>query len=448
MGKTRAEIQRKYRERKKAKLGEDYHKAERERVRKYYLPAAALSNKKRKKQNCIMKVRNRRCREKRKNLLGRLQIRESADDIQSESGYGTLSESNIAPVAEHNERLIVSLPTISVAARARGSKKARTRALARAHKSIRLLEKQKFELERKLKTKSKQLERLRKKMVTKTSTLHSGNTSKEPFVETSASPRTKTNHDVEQLRLTPKRRKLVAKKLLLSNVLLAEVKDAKKTSSKKKHSILHKVVAGKVSKKYRCIRAISSETGLSRNSMMTSQSKTLSCTKEKRRSITQVFAMKVEEFLSREDNCRVQPGKADVKKGKQTKVLTDYMRNLLQKFLSENPEIKMSMATFCRLRPKHILLARFISRNACQCLKHQNMALKVQAMRKAGIKMSENPEHVCANLEHIDEIFDQLDISVTSIKFRQWKKVDLENNQKKMMVVEVEVSRTKFISQR
>lgn len=46
---------------------------------------------------------------------------------------------------------------------------------------------------------------------------------------------------------------------------------------------------------------------------------------------------------------------------------------------------------------------------------HQNMALKVQALRKAGMKMSENPEHVCADKENIDQAFDQLDGSITSI---------------------------------
>jgi len=81
-----------------------------------------------------------------------------------------------------------------------------------------------------------------------------------------------------------------------------------------------------------------------------------------------------------------------VKQGKQTKVLTDYLNNLNEKFIAENSELKVSLATFCRLRPKHILLAKFISRNACPCLKHQNMAMKVAAMRKVGAKLSENPE--------------------------------------------------------
>lgn len=45
MGKTRAEIQRQYRERKKAKEGEHYLERERERNRKNYVPIAARTKK-------------------------------------------------------------------------------------------------------------------------------------------------------------------------------------------------------------------------------------------------------------------------------------------------------------------------------------------------------------------------------------------------------------------
>jgi hypothetical protein len=46
------------------------------------------------------------------------------------------------------------------------------------------------------------------------------------------------------------------------------------------------------------------------------KSKCIVVQREQRKSISTKQAYKVEEFLSREDNCRVQPGKADVKKGK------------------------------------------------------------------------------------------------------------------------------------
>jgi len=71
--------------------------------------------------------------------------------------------------------------------------------------------------------------------------------------------------------------------------------------------------------------------------------------KETRKCVSKMIEKRIEEFLGREDNCRVQPGKKDVKQGKQTKVLTDYLNNLHEKFIAENSELKVSLATFCRL---------------------------------------------------------------------------------------------------
>ena len=73
-------------------------------------------------------------------------------------------------------------------------------------------------------------------------------------------------------------------------------------------------------------------------------------------------------------------------------VLTDYLDNLFRKFRSENPEVKISLATFKRIRPKHILLMSLISRHTCLCTKHQNMALIAKAMKAAGLDVPLNPE--------------------------------------------------------
>lgn len=51
-------IYRAYRERKKQALGQDFLKAERERVRQYYVPASLLSKKKRAERNQKNKLRN------------------------------------------------------------------------------------------------------------------------------------------------------------------------------------------------------------------------------------------------------------------------------------------------------------------------------------------------------------------------------------------------------
>lgn len=92
-----------------------------------------------------------------------------------------------------------------------------------------------------------------------------------------------------------------------------------------------------------------------------------------------VYEKDVHDFLKRDDNSRCMPGKADVKKSenikRQTRILTDYLANLYMKFIAECPIIKLSRATFCCMRPIHILTTTFISRSTCLCTKHQNMFL-------------------------------------------------------------------------
>jgi hypothetical protein len=141
MGKSRAQIQKEYRERKKQLLGAEYQKTERERVKKYYIPSAELSNKKRKQRNEKMKAANKRFRTRRQELLDRLRIYELSKESNDESGYASIgseaansteSDTEREPVTGDRERLIVSLPAIRMKSRANGAKKARSRALARA----------------------------------------------------------------------------------------------------------------------------------------------------------------------------------------------------------------------------------------------------------------------------------------------------------------------------
>ena len=68
MGKTRAEIQAAYRERKKQQMGEEaFLKAEANRVKKYYTPADQLSKRKLKarRKNVGQRVRKHRALQKR-----------------------------------------------------------------------------------------------------------------------------------------------------------------------------------------------------------------------------------------------------------------------------------------------------------------------------------------------------------------------------------------------
>ena len=64
MSKTRAEIQRAYRERNKQKEGSQYLQKERERVKKYYITSSELSRSDRKKTHVIKLISNRQMRER------------------------------------------------------------------------------------------------------------------------------------------------------------------------------------------------------------------------------------------------------------------------------------------------------------------------------------------------------------------------------------------------
>ena len=68
MSKTRAEIQRAYRERNKQKEGSQYLQKERERVKKYYIAPSELSRSDRKKTHVIKLISNRKMRERKREV--------------------------------------------------------------------------------------------------------------------------------------------------------------------------------------------------------------------------------------------------------------------------------------------------------------------------------------------------------------------------------------------
>ena len=426
MTKSRAEIQKAYRERKKAANREEFLEKERVRVHKYYVPAASLP---------ASKLKTRNLNNKFINHLSRFRKRQLAY-TEGSSGYvSSTGEETPGPSTRQTTPLVVKMPGIQSqlgSGQSAGPKKARSRALARAHKSLQLLRQDIFILKRKLNTKTKQLQRLSCKVRVPPKNL---------------TPRTKTHHEVESLALTPSRKSKVKRKLLLANVIMEEVKATKEICPTKKRAVLHRMISGKVVKKYRCIRAISSSLGFSRTSLHKCKNKSLQLTREKRQCLSRRVIENVVSFLGREDNSRMQPGKADAKKctdGKkhQTKVLTDYMRNLHQKFNAEHPDMPISLTTFCRLRPRHILLARYISRNACQCTRHQNIALKLQAIKKLGIPVTGNPESI---LEQRDiEAFLSDGLPDGDVTYKAWKMVETEKG-RKMKVVEEKLGRASFI---
>ena len=203
---------------------------------------------------------------------------------------------------------------------------------------------------------------------------------------------------------------------------------------------LYRVVSGKIIKKYKCLSALAYKTGLDRHCLSKVKGKSMAMVRSVRRCKRWTFDRKVRDFFERDDNSRAQPGKSDVKKNEkgeksQTRVLTDYLDNLFRKFRSENPEVKISLATFKRMRPKHILLMSLISRHTCLCTKHQNMALIAKAMKAAGLDVPLNPEHLIKEdvLGKAKEFFSKDD----RFQVNQWKRVEIEEKGKKKYVTKI-----------
>lgn len=443
MGKSRAEIQKAYRERQKAK-GSAFLEKERVRQLRYYKPAADLSAKKRAERNEKNKFRNRLSRLRKKQ-------REQNDNVVTEtSGYESAGDNNDVNMstdedanvsADYNQPgpsgLIVKLPIMSHSAKAKGLKKVRARALARANKKVRDLKHDIETLRKKIKVKDRKISRMVKRQ----------RQIEAPQTE-DLTPRKQTDQDINMLNLTPTRRRFVRRKLLHANTVMAEVKESRKATSRKKRNNLHRIISGTMARKYRCITNINKFTGLSRKSLVKVFDKDLVnyIPTEKRICKARNMRNRIIEFFMRDDNSRAQPGKADAKKVEtgekmQTRVLTDYIKNLYDKYLSENPDADISLSTFQRLRPKNILLTSFISRNTCQCIHHQNMALKVQALRKSGIKIGQNPESLIPNQHDLDEILKDLP---ANFEYKIWKKVEVEPGKMRMKVVDQQTDASTF----
>ena len=101
-----------------------------------------------------------------------------------------------------------------------------------------------------------------------------------------------------------------------------------------------------------------------------------------------------------------------------------------------------------RIRPKHVLLMSFITRDSCLCTKHQNMSLTLKAVRRLDINTSVNREKM---LEIKEEVLKATQDTITfdDIVVRQWKHVPIEcKGQKKMVmkIADMHMSKEEFVT--
>ncbi|WAR19905.1 hypothetical protein MAR_001743 [Mya arenaria] len=225
-------------------------------------------------------------------------------------------------------------------------------------------------------------------------------------------PKWKSDSEMLMAGIQPQNHPNIRKKLMFANCLVREIRDQVITNDRKGQKIIKKIVAGKILRKYK----------------MTQYTANLVGVRIRYKAPTRDGPHKSKEFLEREDNSRQLPGKADTVKNERKErvqkfVLNDYLRNIFLKFKAEHPEEKVSFATFCRARPKHITLVNYAARVTCLCTKHQNFALKLQCLKIYGVTTNTSPDSFSENLKSI--------VSEDNVHFKEWKRVKCEDGKQR-----------------
>jgi hypothetical protein len=157
MPKSRAEIQKAYRERKKQKEGESYLRKERRRRMTYYINAKYLTNKEKDERNEKSRLRVQKCRRLKKKTTERQVNDESFNDEGNTSGYDSISTN------ESNSGLVVRM-NFNRNKRSNGPRQRNAKALSKACREIQTPKMKNANLEKKYKTATRNVNRLRKQV--------------------------------------------------------------------------------------------------------------------------------------------------------------------------------------------------------------------------------------------------------------------------------------------
>lgn len=153
-----------------------------------------------------------------------------------------------------------------------------------------------------------------------------------------------------------------------------------------------------------------------------------------RKTVLVQTAASIGTFLKRPDNARCMPGKKDFTKMNGSKeqkyLLLDFMQNLHAKFCEENPIMTLSYQTFCRFRPKNIILVDYTSKNCCLCTYCQNFIMKVKAIQKEfdlPLSTCSSPERFLSeyDVDQCEQFLATREDDVHELHFQEWKRVQI-----------------------
>lgn len=179
-----------------------------------------------------------------------------------------------------------------------------------------------------------------------------------------------------------------------------------------------------------------------------------------KRSLSLEIVKAVKDFYEHDDNSRIMPGKKDCKTmlvgnkkmSVQKRLLLLDVRELFCSFKQVHPNKKVGFSTFCKLRPKNVILTGASGTHAvCVCTKHENAkmmldAINIQTLTKdweTPIKdykdclksiTCENPSkechfNDCCNCPDVNNFCNKIcnaleEASVTHVEYAHWTSTD------------------------
>lgn len=431
---SNTERQKRWRDRQKEKNPNAFMEKERKRKRESYVPVEKLGQRAHKKRKIEVNERVKRHYLKKKTA-------QMTTVMNVEEGPSTSTRCRRTGIP-----LLVKIPTYE--RKGKGTRKRYKSSLKNAQRKIEELEEKNTVLNKSNKRIQKRIERIR---AASTKNHDSSDADIDTTLETDETsapispcmtPRSKTKALLDRLKLTPSGRKILCKRLFFANCI---TKDLKEAVSSVNNNVIKKLPFY-TSRKYRFMSELRRKTGIGR------KIPTKRTLPTKKQTAKQKLQTQLTSFLEREDNSSVlvSKKKSDVlvieNKEHQKRILSDYIHNLHEKFRLENPEVKVSQALFYRSRPKYFLLANFASRKTCLCSRHQNMALKLKAMRALRLNLPKSPDSFIKEQDTNEKLKQTLETGLPDmVKFTQWKKV-AEGQKTRWKEVEETVSKVDFIT--
>lgn len=207
----------------------------------------------------------------------------------------------------------------------------------------------------------------------------------------SPSPRKLVRQVVGSQKVSPD----IKKQLFVGFALKKQLESSAKgvVGSKIKSQMMRKVIGNKEIRKYRVQRHLRKILPYNSNKVLAQHSDSSVYLRKNREGVRVKQVKAIQNFFMDDSVSKMCPGKKDVVKvgrfTKQRRILLDTLTNLHKRYQEETGN-EISQTSFIRSRPKWVQPPKKSDRDTCACLKHANMELLVDALRKPKVIKEKN----------------------------------------------------------